>query len=180
MAASEGRWCSCAWECECVCKQQTLPTDLIENIWQHQACKIILTHSMLHHRRTETKAVSFVEDVQESHSLRTEAMSAVYSVFFFFFSLFQYSSLSSEQTPLLSTVTDALWMDGSPAAEPSCPGPSTNQTTCQSTKLADRKLLSNSPSAARSSAHTFSSWLLSFWRNKQWPSVLCRYISLIK
>ena len=64
---------------------------------------------MLHHRRTETKAVYFVEDVLESHSLRTEAKSAVSSVFVFF----QYS-LSSVQTPQLSTVTDTLWIDDHP------------------------------------------------------------------
>ena len=90
---------------------------------------------MLHHRQTETKAVYFVEDVQESHSLRTEATSVVTSGSF---SLFQYS-LTSVETPHLSTVTDELWMDGSPAAEPCCPGPSTNHTTCQFTKLDHRK-----------------------------------------
>ena len=42
----------------------TFPTDLTENIRQHQACKLSLTHLMLHHRRTETKAVYIVEDVQ--------------------------------------------------------------------------------------------------------------------
>ena len=68
-------------------------------------------------------------------SPRTEATSAVTSGSF---SLFQYS-WSSEQTLHLSSVTDALWMDGSPAAEPSSPGPSTNQTICQSTKLDYRK-----------------------------------------
>ena len=43
---------------------------------------------MLRHRPTEIKAVFVVEDVQESHSLRTEATSAVTSGSF---SLFQYS-----------------------------------------------------------------------------------------
>ena len=68
-------------------------------------------------------------------SQRTAATSAVTSGSF---SLFR-NSLSSEQTLHLSSVTDALWMDGSPAAEPSSPGPSTRQTTCQSTKLDYRK-----------------------------------------
>ena len=31
----------------------TLPTDLIENLWQHQVCKIGLTHLMLHRSWTE-------------------------------------------------------------------------------------------------------------------------------
>ena len=47
----------------------TFPTDLIEKICQHEACKIRLTNLMLHHRWTETKAVYFVEDVWESQRL---------------------------------------------------------------------------------------------------------------
>ena len=61
--------------------------EITENIWQHQACKISLNHLMLHHKRTETKAVYFVEDVQESHSLRPEATSAVTSGSFSLFSI---------------------------------------------------------------------------------------------
>ena len=74
-----------------------LPADLTENIRYHQARKISVTNLKLHHRQTETKAVCVVEDVQESHSLRTEATSAVTSACL---RLVQYS-LSSEQTPHL-------------------------------------------------------------------------------
>ena len=98
---------------------------------------------MLHHRQTETKAVyfhvfffmMFKIFLCSGVSQRTEATSAVTSGSL---SLFHFS-LSSEQTLHLSSVTDALWIDGSPATEPSSPGPSTNQTICQSTKLDYRK-----------------------------------------
>ena len=69
MAASDGRWCSCVcslYSPECLfASSTTCTTDLTENIWQYQVCKICLTHLMLHHRWTETKAVYFVSHPED-------------------------------------------------------------------------------------------------------------------
>ena len=54
---------------------------------------------------------------------------------------------------------------------------SVHKTWLQEIRIQFRKPSSSWSSAACSSAHTFSSWLLSFWRNQQWPSVIWRYIS---
>ena len=55
--------------------------------------------------------------------------------------------------------------------------PQNGITGLEEIRVQFRKPSSNSSSAAGSSAHTFSSWLLSFWRSEQWPPALCRYIS---